>query len=103
MWQGKDVGLELCYRVEQNALFCAMLLDTPGEAHVFEMGNNFRNAHTPRLIIFQATSKELLSKLTGVLRLIFDERQELQFTLVMMLTNLSRTPGEIGKWLAVSW
>ena len=103
MWQGKDVELELCYSVEQNALFCTISLDAASEAHVFEMGNNFRNAHTPRLIIFQTAPKELLSKLTGVLWLIFEERQELQFTLVMMLTNLSCTPAEIGKWITVSW
>src|SRR5579884_1347231 len=102
MWQGKDVKLKLCYSIEQNTLFCAMLLDAASKAHMFEMGNNFRNAHTSRLIIFQASPKELLSKLTGVLWLIFEERQELQFTLVMMLTNLSRTPTEIGKWITVS-
>src|SRR5690242_5550775 len=80
-----------------------MLLNTPGEAHMFEMGNDFRNAHTPRLITFQAPFKELLSKLAGVLWLIFEEHQQLQFTLIMMLTDLSCTSGEIGKWLAVSW
>jgi hypothetical protein len=80
-----------------------VLLDAPGQAHVFEMGNDFRNAHTPGLITFQAALKELLGKLTGMLWLIFEERQELQLALVVMLTDLSCASGEVGKRLAVSW
>src|SRR5437763_11359459 len=101
MRQGKGVGMRLCYRVEQDTLFSKMSLDTPREAHVFEMSNDLCNAHTPRLVTFQAPLKELLGKLSGMLRGSFEERQELQFTLIMMPTDLSCTPGKVGKWLAM--
>src|SRR5439155_21810690 len=101
MWQGKGIEVGLCYRVEQDALFSKMSLDAPREAHVFEMSNDLCNTHTPRLVTFQAALKELLGKLSGMLWRIFEERQELQLALVVMLTNLSCAPGKIGKRLAV--
>ena len=103
MRQGKGIGIGLCYGVEQDTLFSKMSLDTPREAHVFEMSNDFCNTHTPRLVTFQAALKELLGKLRGMLWGIFEERQELQFALIVMLTNLSCAPGKIGKRFAVSW
>ena len=48
MRQGKGVGMRLCYRVEQDTLFSKMSLDTPREAHVFEMSNDFCNTQHAR-------------------------------------------------------
>src|SRR5437899_4886788 len=99
-WQMLQKSL---YRHVQNQSVGRMLLfNLTVDTQVFEVRKRLCKCHTSCRDAFPTVTKDLLRDRIGMLGSFIEQSHNLCLALHMVLSNLSRALGQVGKWLTMS-